>query len=1129
MELDPTQSNLLAFELAIESGNTFGSKPLGELAAGVEAKVEKLPPETQLRADWIYRILKGLPMSVPGECAHRVIKLTSAGLQIRNVSITGELNLEDLSGVGGAPLPGIDFDGCWFDGKILLRRSHLRSLSLRDCRFTELQAAGAVFDGPMNLAGIRRPQEIIIQDRHGHQCASLGCHVVLSDAQIGGHLYAGNAHFAAEPRENYVEHSQHAPYALDLRATDIRGSVTLRPGVKALGGISMNLARIIGSVWCSGAELTATQGGAFSADYAEIQGSLYMRALDPPNKSESQRFVARGSVSLFAAKIGGNLYMEGAQLQSCRLEDDHETEGEHQSYQSLDLTNATVVGSCKLCYWQSVADSKWVYPFEATGEIALRAASIGNDISFSWAKVRLISAANIRVGGDCRMSVFHDSSGKTDISSMRPTMTATAVNLEGAIIKGDLEMRGAQIGHNSHDGESGIFARSARIGGNCHLTTFPYDEGPGCPTYRFECYGRIHMQEASVGNSFVMAGSRVVWEGSELSGAALDLSGTTIGGHAKFMTWDPLGPGECLRFEIQSKHIALRLAGTRIAQKLILNGALIERSRIAINAANIEIGGKASLSVYKKRHPTEPKDAEVYPFTASGSVVFSSATIKLGLNMTGAKLFPSKWDSKPYTAAEINGLKALDLELAHVKFAFLRSGACTDFTYPSSKDRFPFEAVGKVILTHAEIDTDLDLRESRLWGRLELDHARIGASIYLGRVKVWRGLAREVFENVLTNNGNAESEQRERLGLNVRGELARHHMSKLFVADISLHSARVGAALIVSELESLHEEEMSIGDKAQAIFETECDLITIDLRGLHIEELRDQGGAGWGDSVLLWMEGFRYARLTPRESPKTPDGMLIPDDGWHWGSRLIPSSRRRFGNQRSEEISKLREDWLDRQYFDKNHPQRAEFTPGAYQQLVKTLNSDGLYDEARKISSAKLTQENLVSDKMSRKFFWWLFQIGFGYGLSPSKAVRTFILFLILGSLCAWVADEGIPWLPLFRLQAVKPVLFLNTNPPQTMIVEEEGSKFSIHPLKAADKAAVHMDEVPCEGRVNPVLYALDVFVPVLDLRQQTTCSIAREHWIWRFLQAGYAVMGWFLTPLTLLTFSGILKRHLEN
>jgi hypothetical protein len=68
-----------------------------------------------------------------------------------------------------------------------------------------------------------------------------------------------------------------------------------------------------------------------------------------------------------------------------------------------------------------------------------------------------------------------------------------------------------------------------------------------------------------------------------------------------------------------------------------------------------------------------------------------------------------------------------------------------------------------------------------------------------------------------------------------------------------------------------------------------------------------------------------------------------------------------------------------------------------------------------------------------------------------------------------------------------------------------------------------------CGERIQPMLYALDVFVPVLDLRQQTVCSIRYDKPRWRYAQAVYALLGWFLTPLTLLTFSGTLKRHLEK
>jgi hypothetical protein len=36
------------------------------------------------------------------------------------------------------------------------------------------------------------------------------------------------------------------------------------------------------------------------------------------------------------------------------------------------------------------------------------------------------------------------------------------------------------------------------------------------------------------------------------------------------------------------------------------------------------------------------------------------------------------------------------------------------------------------------------------------------------------------------------------------------------------------------------------------------------------------------------------------------------------------------------------------QFFEPKAPRSAEFTPGAYEHLVKILNVDGLYDDARR-------------------------------------------------------------------------------------------------------------------------------------------------------------------------------------
>ncbi|MGB6132892.1 MAG: hypothetical protein WCC14_17175 [Acidobacteriaceae bacterium] len=68
-----------------------------------------------------------------------------------------------------------------------------------------------------------------------------------------------------------------------------------------------------------------------------------------------------------------------------------------------------------------------------------------------------------------------------------------------------------------------------------------------------------------------------------------------------------------------------------------------------------------------------------------------------------------------------------------------------------------------------------------------------------------------------------------------------------------------------------------------------------------------------------------------------------------------------------------------------------------------------------------------------------------------------------------------------------------------------------------------------CGDKIVPALYAIDVFLPVLNLHQEDACSIKPERTGWRIWQAVYAALGWIITPLTILTFTGTLRRHLEK
>jgi hypothetical protein len=74
-------------------------------------------------------------------------------------------------------------------------------------------------------------------------------------------------------------------------------------------------------------------------------------------------------------------------------------------------------------------------------------------------------------------------------------------------------------------------------------------------------------------------------------------------------------------------------------------------------------------------------------------------------------------------------------------------------------------------------------------------------------------------------------------------------------------------------------------------------------------------------------------------------------------------------------------------------------------------------------------------------------------------------------------------------------------------------------------------EEIPCGKRIDPALYAMEIFIPALDLHQTSLCEISYEHraeW-WRKGRAAYAILGWIVTSITVLTVPGILRKRAEE
>lgn len=133
-----------------------------------------------------------------------------------------------------------------------------------------------------------------------------------------------------------------------------------------------------------------------------------------------------------------------------------------------------------------------------------------------------------------------------------------------------------------------------------------------------------------------------------------------------------------------------------------------------------------------------------------------------------------------------------------------------------------------------------------------------------------------------------------------------------------------------------------------------------------------------------------------------------------------------------------------------------------------------------------------------------------GYGYAPQRAAASLAVYLLLG----WVGVEFIN----SRGALVRDITWISSAPV-------------IAPA--------------CGDEVSPPLYALDVAIPLLDLRQESECepgaapgsklfvgvplpfnnwSLFEEIAFWRWAKAAYAVLGAILTAIAVITFTGALR-----
>lgn len=305
--------------------------------------------DCMIRAEILRAVILGLPL-LPAEQGQRLTP--PPAIRLRDVEIVGDgvseakpgkmqlpiIDLRSLKGTDGAAACALILHHCRLSDRLLVSHSHFTQISLKHSRFVEFVGKQMVVEGQVNFSDTAsagpRPSEGT--SRSGSTSKGF-CSVNLRGALIKGNVKASRARFRCPPYDQDRAHSLiHIPYAFSLAAAEVHGSLILQPSFEAIGGVGASDATINGNVWLQGATLEASDGTVLEAALDMLQARVSLGVVlsawfapDASDKSDDEHtgertnkekklgitpFKARGTILLYSAHIGGELYMPGAQL-----------------------------------------------------------------------------------------------------------------------------------------------------------------------------------------------------------------------------------------------------------------------------------------------------------------------------------------------------------------------------------------------------------------------------------------------------------------------------------------------------------------------------------------------------------------------------------------------------------------------------------------------------------------------------------------------------------------------------------------------------------------------------------------------------------------------------------------------
>lgn len=219
------------------------------------------------------------------------------------------------------------------------------------------------------------------------------------------------------------------------------------------------------------------------------------------------------------------------------------------------------------------------------------------------------------------------------------------------------------------------------------------------------------------------------------------------------------------------------------------------------------------------------------------------------------------------------------------------------------------------------------------------------------------------------------------------------------------------------------------------------------------------------------------------------------------------------------------EDYRDRIRMLRDLGRRGDMLPSSaqpYFHLSQMLERAGHQELA---DLATMEMKRATRRQMRRpinRLFSFLFDLGFGYGLSKLRTAITLAAFLALGT---WGVETALR----------EEMLVLETSRVVSSIaVTENGRMRPANNVVPPGQAIV--SDIPCTNEIQAVFYAIELILPIMEFGQEKQCilrlapgsdgttqSEVTAWWTARYL---YTIGGWLLISLAIITFSGVVRHQ---